>query len=124
MNTVIQGTVIVVEDTFDDVQLVSAIFKHHDISIEIANNGRECLELLEHIKPVLIITDLSMPEMDGWHLLSKIRNNVKTQHIPVVAVTAYDSVDVAHEARKSGFDAYIAKPLSIRNLIQQLEDLL
>jgi len=119
-----QWTAIVVEDTFDDVQLVSAILTHHGINIHVAHNGEECLDLLDTIKPTVIITDLAMPEMDGWHLLNAIRDNIATQHIPVVAVTAYDSVDVAHDALKSGFDAYIAKPLSPRNLVQQLEQLI
>lgn len=116
-------TAIVVEDTFDDVQLVSAILKHHGINIRIANNGQECLDLLDTLMPTVIITDLAMPEMDGWHLLNAIRENANTQHIPVVAVTAYDSVDVAHDALNSGFNAYIAKPVSPRNFVQQLEAL-
>lgn len=112
--------VIVVEDTFDDMQLVSAILKHHHVNIEVAHNGRECLELLAHIQPTMIITDLSMPEMDGWEMLASIRSNPATSQIPVIAVTAYDSVDVAHDAVVAGFDAYIAKPLSPRNLLDHL----
>ena len=116
-------TVIVVEDTYDDIQLVSAILKHNNINVKVAKNGKECLELLEVMEPTLIITDLAMPEMDGWEMLSAIRSNVMKSHIPVVAVTAYDSVDVAYDALNSGFDAYIAKPLSIRTFVDQLQQI-
>lgn len=115
---------IVVEDTYDDIELASAILKHHGIQVHVANNGLECLALLEEIEPTVIITDLSMPEMDGWEMLEEIRANDKTAHLPVIAVTAYDSVDVAHDARSSSFDAYIPKPLSPRNFVQNLVELL
>lgn len=115
-----EWNVIVVEDTFDDIQLVSAILRYHDIQVTVANNGRECLELLQDIQPTLIITDLAMPEMDGWQTLNQIRADDRTRDIPVIAVTAYDSVDVAHDAVQAGFDAYFPKPLSPRTLIQNL----
>ena len=117
-------TVIVVEDTYDDIELASTILRHYGIKVETANNGKECLKLLKHVQPTLIITDLSMPHMDGWEMLQQIRTNGLTQHIPVVAVTAYDSLDVAHDAVGAGFDAYVPKPLSPRNLIEQLQQIL
>jgi CheY-like chemotaxis protein len=104
-------TVIVVEDTYDDIQLASAILTYHGVNVKVAINGKECLKLLEDMKPTMIITDLSMPEMDGWEMLTQI---------PVIAVTAYDSVDVAYDAANAGFDAYIAKPLSPRNFVESL----
>ena len=113
-------TVIVVEDTFDDIQLVSAILAFHGVNVKVAVNGIECLKLLEEFTPSMIITDLSMPEMDGWEMLAQIRSNHLTQHIPVIAVTAYDSVDVAYDASNAGFDAYIPKPLSPRTFVESL----
>ena len=117
-------TVIVVEDTYDDIQLASAILKHHGVNVQVANNGIECLKLLEDFEPTLIITDLSMPEMDGWEMLAELRSNNAINHIPVIAVTAYDSVDVAHDAMNAGFNAYIAKPLSPRTFVDSLVQLM
>ena len=113
-------SVIVVEDTYDDIQLVSAILEFHGVNVKVAKNGIECLKLLEDFNPTMIITDLSMPEMDGWEMLSQIRSNELTSHIPVIAVTAYTSVDVAYDAVNAGFDAYIPKPLSPRTFIEHL----
>ena len=95
--------VIVVEDTYDDRQLVSMILEYSGIKVKLANNGMECLKLVADSPPALILSDLSMPEMDGWEMLKQLRNNPETESIPVVAVTAYYSVDVAQDAIKSGF---------------------
>lgn len=117
-------TVIVVEDTYDDRQLASAILSHYGIEVLIAHNGAECLELLEEVEPTIIVTDLSMPSMDGWEMLSEIRRNMATQNIPVVAITAYHSVDVAHDAKQAGFDAYYPKPISPKTFVDNLAQLL
>lgn len=123
MAELMNWTVIVVEDTFDDVELASAILKHHGATVKIANNGKECLALLEQFTPTLIITDLAMPEMDGWEMLTQIRDDVDYQNIPVVAVTAYGSFDVEHDVAVAGFDAYFSKPLRPRTLIEDLKSI-
>ncbi|MFN8527076.1 MAG: response regulator [Anaerolineae bacterium] len=112
--------VIVVEDTYDDMQVASAILTHYGVEVHVAHNGMECLDLLDSISPTFIITDLAMPEMDGWEMLSQIRDNATTSHIPVIAMTAYDSANVGEDAYKAGFNAYFPKPLSPRHLIEHL----
>lgn len=116
-------TVIIVEDTYDDMELASAILKHYGATVKIANNGKECLKLLEQFTPTLIITDLAMPEMDGWEMLIQIREDVDYQNIPVVAVTAYGSFDVEHDVAVAGFDAYFPKPLRPCTLIEDLKSI-
>jgi len=120
----INKTVIVVEDTYDDMQLVSTILEHSGIKVQVANNGIECLALIQKISPALIVSDLSMPEMDGWEMLKQLRANPGTESIPIVAVTAYYSVDVAQDAIHAGFDGYFAKPVSPTNFVASLEAIL
>lgn len=116
--------VIVVEDTYDDVELASTILAYHGVNVAIAHNGRECLDLLETMHPTFVVTDLSMPEMDGWQMLSEIRSVYDKVALPVIATTAYDSVEVSQEALKAGFNAYYAKPLSPRHFVDSLKELL
>ena len=97
--------VLVVEDEYDSVQMVSKILNHHGIEAHVAGNGVECLEMLAQMEPTIIVMDLAMPEMDGWETLVAIRSNPETAHIPVVAMTAYHSVDVASDAIEAGFDS-------------------
>lgn len=115
---------LVVEDEQDSAAMLKKILNYHGIEVHVARNGEECMLLLQTLAPTLIITDLAMPGMDGWRTLEAVRANTTTQHIPVVAITVYDSVDVAEEAEKAGFDAYFSKPLNPRAFIQSLEKLL
>jgi CheY-like chemotaxis protein len=117
-------TVIVVEDTYDDMQLATAILEYDGIEVHLAHDGQECLQLLNTVKPTVIITDLAMPEMDGWQMLDHIRTNPETAHIPVVAVSAYYSADVESDARHAGFDACFSKPISPRDFVKQLDTIL
>src|SRR5690606_34273683 len=102
----------------------SAILNHSGIRVQIARNGLQCLQLLDTVQPTCIVTDLSMPEMDGWEMLAELRANPQTKHIPVIAVTAYYSADLAHDALKAGFDAYFPKPISPRTFVENLENIL
>jgi CheY-like chemotaxis protein len=112
--------ILVVEDEFDSLQMVSKILSYHGITVEVAHNGHECLDRLTQFEPTLIITDLAMPGMDGWELLHAVRSDPHTQHIPVVAMTAYDSVGVVDAAQQAGFDGYLPKPVDPRSLVQHL----
>lgn len=116
--------IIVVEDLYDDVQLVSKILKHHGITVHVARNGDECLTLLETVTPTLIVTDLAMPERDGWSTLRAIRQNPRTAHLPVIAVTAYHSNELPEEALRAGFNAYFPKPISLTTFVRELEKVL
>jgi two-component system chemotaxis sensor kinase CheA len=58
--------ILVVEDEFDSIQMVSKILQHYGAEVHIAHNGFECLDILETLQPTLVIMDLALPEMDGW----------------------------------------------------------
>jgi CheY-like chemotaxis protein len=112
--------VLVVEDQDDSVQVVSQILEHYGIEVHVAGNGRECLEMLPGVRPTLVITDLAMPEMDGWQMLSELRSHPKTADLIVVAITAFHSVNVAEDALAAGFDAYFAKPIAAASFVDEL----
>lgn len=112
--------VLVVEDQDDSIQVVSQILQHYDIDVYVARNGRECLEMLPNIHPTVVITDLAMPEMDGWQMLSELRGQPETAQLIVVAITAYHSVNVAEDALAAGFNAYFAKPIAAASFVSEL----
>jgi CheY-like chemotaxis protein len=62
--------------------------------------------------------------MDGWQTLASIRANPALATIPVVAITAYHSYNVAEDARRAGFDAYFPKPLNISTFMNNLEQII
>ncbi|NWF70251.1 MAG: response regulator [Chloroflexi bacterium] len=115
-----QWKVLLVEDEYDSVQTISKILRHYGIAVETAHNGRECLAVMERSLPTVVVMDLMMPEMDGWQTLARIRADSHLAQVPVVAVTAYYSFDVAEDAHKAGFDGYFKKPVSATGFVQQL----
>lgn len=115
--------VLVVEDEYDSIQMVSKILQHHGAEVHVAHNGHECLAMLNHLHPTLVIMDLALPEMDGWQALQQIRARDDIAHIPVVAITAYHSVNVAEDAANAGFDAYFPKPLDTGALVPRLAEI-
>ncbi len=112
--------VLVVEDTEDDIQVISQLLQHHGIKVTVARSGVECLKQLEVMEPTVVIMDLALPEMDGWSTLVAMRCNQATAHIPVVAMTAYDSPQVGRQAIQDGFDAYFPKPVHPSRFVQEL----
>ncbi len=113
--------VLIVEDEHDSVQVVSQILLYYGAEVHVARDGFECLDRLQELIPTLIITDLAMPGLDGWQTLMEIRANPQTAHIPVVAITAYHSANVAQNAMEAGFDAYYPKPLEPISFIEGLK---
>jgi CheY-like chemotaxis protein len=103
--------------------MISKILGFYDIQVHVARHGGDCLAMLEQLEPTLIVTDLAMPHMDGWQTLAALRANPNTRHIPVVAITAYHSTDLAEDALKAGFDAYFPKPVDPRSFVQNLAEI-
>lgn len=124
MKRAINWRVLVVEDEYDSIQMVSKILRHSGAEVHVAHNGYECLQMLEILVPTFIIMDLALPEMDGWETLAKIRENEQTAHIPVAAITAYHSVNVEEDAHDAGFNAYFPKPLDTINIVESLSKLI
>ena len=118
-----QWHVLLVEDEYDSIQLVSKILRYNGAKVSIAHNGYECLVMVEELKPTLIIMDLGLPKMNGWEALARLRENPKTSAIPVMAITAYHSVNVEEDARAAGFDAFYPKPLDAVAFMAKLTQL-
>ncbi len=113
---------LVVEDHDDLVQYLSSLLSGH-YRMKIAKNGRAGWEkALEHT-PDIIISDIMMPEMDGLELLSHLKENKRTDHIPVVLLTAKADIASRLQGLKLGADAYLAKPFHKEELFVTLRKL-
>jgi signal transduction histidine kinase/ligand-binding sensor domain-containing protein/DNA-binding response OmpR family regulator len=89
-----------------------------------AENGREGYEkALEEI-PDVVVSDIMMPEMDGFELCKKLKEDERTSHIPIVMLTARDSVDDRITGYETGADAYIPKPFNIKLLSVRIQTLI
>jgi CheY-like chemotaxis protein len=108
--------VLIVDDDANSIELTGQAVHLHDprATIAAAHDGAECLQMLEEVMPGLVVMDLHMPVVDGWQALASIRQNATWHTVPVVAITAYDSPHVAHDALEAGFNAYFPKPIDLR----------
>ena len=115
---------LVVEDDVNNQVVARGILEHHDISVHMADDGMQALELLRDNAYTAALIDLSLPGMSGWKLLEAIRANDDTAKMPCVAMTAYHSPRVAQDALAAGFVAYFPKPMNVATLVEDLREVL
>jgi len=112
--------ILVVDDEPDNLELVAETLEFRGAEVTTAKNGKEALEILEEFETNLILTDLSMPVMDGWQLRARVKSDEKLSHIPIVAVSAHAIAGDQERAMEAGFDGYLTKPLSILTLVDDI----
>ena len=92
--------------------------------VQTAPDGESGLKALEKEHYDLVVTDLMMPGISGMEVIRAIRDNIAISHLPIVLLTAKDSVDSKIEGMQSGADAYITKPFSTRLLVATIVNLI
>ncbi|MFI3286531.1 MAG: ATP-binding protein [Rikenellaceae bacterium] len=92
--------------------------------VSVFANGADLFAALEHNSPDIILSDVMMPEMDGYELCCKIKGDINTSHIPIILLTACSAVDDKIKGLEYGADAYIAKPFYPKHVITRVETLL
>lgn len=115
--------ILIVEDNADVRSFISEQLRE-DYKILEAANGREGIAVSQGTIPDLIITDLMMPEMDGYEFSMKIRNNEKTSHIPIIMLTAKAGLEPKIEGLEAGIDAYLNKPFHVKELQTRVKTLI
>lgn len=106
------GTILVVEDIEQIRELLKMTLNFHGYPVATASNGLEALELIEKEPPVLIITDLLMPKMDGYAMIYHLRRNKDTRAIPILVLSAtYVSSEDKEFALSLGAAHFIEKPI-------------
>jgi CheY-like chemotaxis protein len=119
-NQISSWKVLVVDDEPDSLEVVTRVLVFHGAHVFHAANGKEALTVVEEIHPNLILTDLSMPVMDGWEMLYHLQSNPRTTDIPVVALTAHAMPGDRERAVGAGFHYYLTKPLSPLTFLDDL----
>ena len=122
--------VIFVDDEVDMHIVVRAglkkICRERSLILECFENGKQCInyvdENINNIEIILIISDLSMPIMDGYELLKQIKS--KHQHIKVVISSAYDDDETTDKVKKLGASSFFSKPINFKTLIEKIEHIM
>ena len=118
-------TVLIVEDsdtTADTLEI--ALLTLPDLSIAHAPSGRKAWQLIQDGRVSAIITDLHMPNMDGFELIERVRAAARSARVPIIVVSGDSDPETPERVRRLGADAYFAKPYSPAAVRETLERLL
>jgi two-component system cell cycle response regulator DivK len=105
--------VLLVEDNYDNYEMVRFLLERADYTVVGAHTGREAVTAAHEHKPDVILMDLSLPELDGWEAAQEIKNDPDIAHIPLIALTAHTLPGDRKKAMEAGFDNYISKPINV-----------
>lgn len=113
--------VLIVDDEPDNVGVLELVFKFHKATVQTAESGQRCLEMLECQVPSVVLVDIQMPVMTGYDLLKKIRENERWSLLPIIAVSAHAMSGDSERALAAGFDGYITKPINAMTLADEVK---
>jgi PAS domain S-box-containing protein len=116
--------ILIVDDEADTRELIAFLLEHWGATVVTAASAIEALNLLEKLTPDLLISDIGMPDMDGYSLLRQVRSLNLTKQIPAIALTALASEEDQKKAILAGFQLHIPKPLELEQLTQAIITLL
>ena len=116
--------ILIAEDSITQAENLRFILEEEGFQVSLAQNGREAMGLLGAIQPTLVISDIIMPEMDGYELCCRIKDNPATKHIPVVLLTSLSSLKDILQGLKCGADHFITKPYENQYLLSRIQHIL
>lgn len=121
---VLYPTVLIAEDSRDTRIMLKRAFELKGYNVIEAADGNEALEAVRQTRPNLILVDLNMPIVDGLETVKKIRKLEKPgEHVPIVAITAFDVYGMKEAALEIGCNTYLSKPLDMEELDRTLKAL-
>ena len=119
----LQYSILVVEDNVDVYYYMEHILKSEPYALFHARNGKEGFEKAQALVPDLIVTDVMMPVMDGFELCRELKKSEVTNHIPVIVVTARNSVTDKLHGLDCGAACYLSKPFRAEELLTQVRNI-
>ena len=114
--------ILIVEDDKELRELFGRVLMKQGYDIKETSNGKEALEALHQDFYDIVISDIMMPEMDGYELVSTLRK--EGNHIPVLMITAKDAFDDMRQGFQSGTDDYMVKPVNVNEMVLRVGALL
>lgn len=115
--------VLIVDDEPNILMSLEFLMHREGYRVFVARNGNEALTIINQETPDVIILDIMMPEVDGYEVCQLIKNNLSTQHIKVIFLSAKTKEDDIRKGYEMGADLYMTKPFSTRELLKKVKSL-
>ncbi len=116
--------ILVAEDSVTQAVKLQYLLEHHHYKVVVARNGLEALSFVEKQRPEMIISDIVMPEMDGYELCRKIRANERLKGIPILLLTSLSEPEDIIRGLESGADNFLTKPYDEKLLLSRVQYIL
>lgn len=113
--------VLVVEDQPDIAETLRVLLTLWGHTVVLERNGVRGLQMFQHERPSVVVSDIGMPRMNGWEMAAAIRELPGGQDVFLIALTAYDSDKERQRSRQAGFDVHLVKPYGIDELEKLLK---
>jgi DNA-binding response OmpR family regulator len=116
--------VLAVDDNIDTILILSAVLEREGYEVITAKDGIEAVEKTERDLPAIVLLDLMMPKMNGFEVCRAIRGNSKTNHIPILMLTAKTDPFSREQGLALGANEYLTKPLNPKEILTKIRNLL
>jgi diguanylate cyclase (GGDEF)-like protein len=113
--------ILLVDDVPKNLQILGNTLKSDDLTVAFATNGKKALEYVQKKQPDLILLDIMMPDMDGYEVCKRIKEDTQTMHIPIIFITAMSDADDEYRGFELGGADYITKPFNPRLVRARVE---
>lgn len=121
MSMTLMGTILIVEDTLSEMELMSHYLRESGYSVISAVSAKEALNIAIEKRPDVIVTDIVMPGMSGFELCRNLKKNPITEKVPVIICTSKNQEIDRLWGMKQGADAYITKPFTREQLVRTIK---
>ncbi len=118
------NTLLLVEDNELNRDMLSRRLERKGYVIQMAADGAKGVSMAMELRPALILMDLSLPVMDGWEAIRRLKADPETAAIPIIALTAHARAEDETAAREAGADDFDTKPIDLNRLVGKIEHLL
>jgi twitching motility two-component system response regulator PilG len=119
-----QKKILIVEDEESLLKLESILLTTKGYLVQGATTGLAALEAVAAEAPDLILLDIMLPELDGFEVCKRIKQNPETRHIPIIFLTAKKSLEDQSRCKEVGADRYITKPFKSAMVMEAIDQLL
>lgn len=123
-NLLADWDIVIVDDETDSLRVAQIILNSYGANLYTASDGQEGLKVIREVHPKFVISDLSMPILDGWGLINEMKRDRGLMDIPVIALTAHAMLGDRERAISAGFHNYLTKPLTVKTFMQDLVTLI